>query len=291
MPLEKIYKAFLSLPESNWNRGVIYAETIKLKSGQKIDAPIISFSTKKTGKAFWILGGIHGEEPAGPNALAKNVKIINDLAEKGIPTVFIPLCNPTGYWRNWRYLNRRRALRGRGNNSVGDSEHLLLSIKKGDRPRKNKPSSPQTDALTREVLNLSKTHPPLITINFHEDESVKEDHYIYSQGKDGFKDPVVKEIVGLLRKNDLQLMKHGRKWFGDNINKDGIISGVHDGSIDELFSAEKIFLDNKIVNKPAAKSVIVTETPAKSAPIEWRIKTDELIINSLEAFWRIRNKA
>lgn len=287
MPLEKIYKAFLSLPENNWDRKIVYTEMTTLNDGQKIDAPILSFFTKKTGRAFWIVAGIHGEEPAGPNALAKSIKIINDLANKGIPMVFLPLCNPKGYWRNWRYLDSRRGKRGKGN-SVGDSEHLLLSLGK-KWPRRKLPRSRQSDALTKEVINLSKTHPPLITINFHEDELAKREYYIYSQGKDGFADPIVKEIVRLFEKNHIKLMKHGKNWFGENI-KNGIIYGIHDGSIDELFSAEKIFLNNKIIKKPAAKSVIVVETPIKNAPIEERIKTDELIIKSFGDFWKIRNK-
>ena len=289
MPLEKIYKACLNLPKNNWDRRVVYTERIKLKNGQKVDAPILSFFTKKKGQAFWIIAGIHGEEPAGPNALAKNIKIINDLANKDIPAVFLPLCNPKGYWRDWRYLDSRRGKRGKGS-SVGDSEHLLLSFNKKNRPCRKIPKSRQADALTKEVINLSKTHPPLITINFHEDELVKEEHYIYSQGKDGFTDPIVREIVRMFQKNGFKFIKGGKKWFGENI-KDGVIHGIHDGSIDELLSAEKIFINGKITKKPAAKTVIVVETPVKNTPIEKRVKTDELIIKSFENLWRIRNKS
>ena len=288
MPLEKIYKAYLSLPKKNWSRKIIYTETIKLSNGQKIGAPILSFFTKKTGRAFWIIAGIHGEEPAGPNALAKNIKIINGLADKGIPMVFLPLCNPKGYCLNWRYPNSRR--NENIGNSVSDSEHLLLSTKKKNQPRMEFPSSKQADALTKEALNLFKTHPPLLTINFHEDESVKGEHYIYSHGKDGFADPVLKEIVRLFQKNGLEFMKHGKKWFGKNI-KNGIIHNIRDGSIDELFAADKIFLNDRVVKKPAAKTVIVVETPIKDAPIEKRVKTDELIINSFGNFWKIRNRS
>lgn len=287
MPLEKIYKKFLSLPENNWDRKIIYTETIKLDGGQKINAPILSFFTKKTGQAFWIIAGIHGEEPAGPNALAKNIKKINDLANKGVPVVFLPLCNPKGYCRNWRYPNSRR--NERIGKSVSDSEHLLLSPK-NNRSRMKFPSSKQADALTKEALNLFKTHPPLLTINFHEDESVKGEHYIYSQGKGGFADPVVREIVRLFRKNGLQFMKYKETRFGESA-KDGIVYNIHDGSIDELLSAEKIYLNGKIAKKPAAKSVIVVETPVKGAPIKERVKTDELVINSFGTFWKIRNKS
>ena len=208
------------------------------------------------------------------------------MASKGIPMVFLPLCNPKGYWRNWRYLDKRRGEYGK---SVGDAEHLLLNA--ANKPRRKLLKSPQADTLTKEVIRLSKTHPPLLTIDFHEDELINnKEHYIYSQGKDGFTDPIVKEIVRIFQKNGLKFMKHGKKWFGEHI-KNGIIHGIHDGSIDELFSAEKIFLNNKIIKKPAAKSAIVVETPIKDAPIEERVKTDELIIKSFGDFWKIRNKS
>ncbi len=284
MPLEKLYKAYLNLPEKNWNRKVIYAETIKLSNGQKVGAPILSFSTKKKGLALWLIAGIHGEEPAGPNALARSAAIINSTANCRTPMVFLPLCNPKGYRQNWRYLGKRRGECGK---SVGDAEHLLLSA--ANKPRRKLPNSPQADALTKEVLELSKTHPPLLTIDFHEDELIKKgEHYIYSQGKDGFLDPIVKEIVRLFQNNGLQFMKHGKNWFGENI-KDGIIHGIHDSSIDELLSAEKIFLNGKVTKKPVAKSVIVIETPIKDAPIEKRIKTNELILKSLRNLWKIRS--
>ena len=286
MPLEKLYKVYSGLPKKNWGRRIAYAETIRLSNGQKISAPIFSFFTKKTGPAFWLIAGIHGEEPAGPNALAKNIKIINDLANKGIPMVFLPLCNPKGYWRDWRYPNSRR--NENIGNSVSDSEHLLLSPKK-NRPRMEFPSSKQADALTKEAINLFKTHPPLITIDFHEDESVKGEHYIYSQGKDGLNDPIVREIVRIFKKNSLKFMEYKETRFGESA-KDGIIYNIRDGSIDELFAADEIFLNGKIVKKPVAKTVIVVETPVKGSPIEDRVKTDELVIKSLEKFWRMRSK-
>ncbi|MDO8443420.1 MAG: hypothetical protein Q7S78_00235 [Candidatus Azambacteria bacterium] len=283
IPLEKLYRAFLSLPEKDWDRKVIYTEIVKLSNGQKVDAPILSFSTKIKGPALWLISGIHGEEPAGPNALARSSAIRNYR----IPVVLLPLCNPKGYRQNWRYLDKRR---GESGKSVGDSEHLLLNSVNVtvNKPRRKLPNSLQAGALTKEVLRLSKTHPPLLTIDFHEDELVKGEHYMYSQGKDGFADPVVKEIVRIFQENDLKFMKDGKRWFGKNI-KDGIIHGVHDGSIDELLSAEKIFLNGKITKKPAAKSVIVIETPIKNSPIEKRVKTMELVIKSLKDFWKIRS--
>lgn len=283
IPLEKLYKAYLSLPEKNWGKRVIFVETLKSSGGKKIKAPIFSFYTKKTGKALWLIAGVHGEEPAGPNALAKNIKTINKLANQGIPMVFLPICNPKGYELNWRYPNSRR--NENIGNSVSDSEHLLLSPKT-NRPRMKFPSSKQADAITKEVINLSKTHPPLLAIDFHEDETIKGEYYIYSQGKEGFTDPIVREIVRLFEKSGLKFMKYEETRFGESV-KDGIIYNIRDGSIDELLAAKKIFVNGKVVKKAVAKSVIVTETPVKDTPIEKRVKIDTLVIESLDRFWKM----
>jgi hypothetical protein len=37
---------------------------------KKIALPIIALRTPKKGKALWVISGIHGEEPAGPNAIS-----------------------------------------------------------------------------------------------------------------------------------------------------------------------------------------------------------------------------
>jgi len=66
---------------------------------------IRAWRTPQHGKAMWILAGIHGEEPAGPNAIAAHLESIVALAAAGVPVVVIPLCNPKAYRSNWRYPN------------------------------------------------------------------------------------------------------------------------------------------------------------------------------------------
>ena len=75
-------------------------------AGMALPLPVIALRSPTHGPAIWILAGIHGEEPAGPIAVAD---AIDDIAKLGAmrPVVLMPLLNPHGYARNWRYLNAR----------------------------------------------------------------------------------------------------------------------------------------------------------------------------------------
>jgi hypothetical protein len=73
-------------------------------AGTTVELPIIALRSPRSGDAMWILSGIHSEEPAGPNAIAEAIDDIAALGER-LPVVLVPLCNPHGYARNWRYLN------------------------------------------------------------------------------------------------------------------------------------------------------------------------------------------
>ena len=76
-----------------------------------------------------MLSGIHGEEPAGPNAIAANLASLTQLADAGVPIVVIPLANPKAYRHNWRYPNTpERDWKKGGGYSVGDAEYLLPDL-------------------------------------------------------------------------------------------------------------------------------------------------------------------
>ncbi|HEY8265936.1 MAG TPA: hypothetical protein VIG03_05135, partial [Steroidobacteraceae bacterium] len=97
-PIEALYRAALGLVEQGWHAEVIAQSA---PAGTTAPLPIIALRSPKTGPAVWILAGIHGEEPAGPNAIAAEVE---DIAALGAsqPVVLMPLLNPQGYARNWR---------------------------------------------------------------------------------------------------------------------------------------------------------------------------------------------
>jgi hypothetical protein len=62
----------------------------------------------------------------------------------------------------------------------------------------------------------------------------------------------------------------GETRFGEAI-AGGIIGPVTDSSIDELMSAATILIDGRAQAGPAARTVLVFETPAKDLPLDRRV--------------------
>ena len=212
------------------------------------DAPAIrAWRTTHRGEALWILAGIHGEEPAGPNAIAAHLPSIIELAASGVPIVVIPLCNPKAYRSNWRYPNTSERDWHKGGYSVGDAEYLLADPATGDRPRAAGPPGPDTKALTEFVLRLAESYPPRLVLDLHEDELSTDGGYIYSQGSRAQDNPVGAEVIRLLRESGIPIRQSGRTRFDEPI-VDGVISRddkgqpIRDGSIDELLAANEIFV-------------------------------------------------
>ncbi|HXW09002.1 MAG TPA: hypothetical protein VD737_00165, partial [Steroidobacteraceae bacterium] len=96
-PLDELARRFTELDAKHgWAVETVYAYP---------DAPdlqIRAWRTAATGPALWVLAGIHGEEPAGPNAIARELDALVDFARSGVPVVVVPLCNPRAYRHNWR---------------------------------------------------------------------------------------------------------------------------------------------------------------------------------------------
>ncbi|MDH5177864.1 MAG: hypothetical protein OEX15_14500, partial [Gammaproteobacteria bacterium] len=219
LPLEAIMSRFETLSSQHgWQAETIYTYP---------DAPgvmIKSWRTPRQGEALWILSGIHGEEPAGPNAIAANLKSLVELAATGVPIVVIPLANPNAYRHNWRYTNTpERDWKKGGGYSVGDAEHLLPDLEHGDRPRAPAAPGPETIALTEYVLRLAAQYPPRLVLDLHEDELSREGGYIYSQGRQTEGNPVGGEIVRLLQATGIPLRDSGKTRFGETIVQ-GVIS-------------------------------------------------------------------
>ena len=130
---------------------------------------IRAWHTVRHGEALWIIAGIHGEEPAGPNAIARALDSIVDLAASGVPVVLIPLGNPKAYRNNWRYPNTAERDWRKGGYSVGDAEHLLPSLDDGTRPatasrcgssRVSMARNPRARMQLRARSTASSTSPP-----------------------------------------------------------------------------------------------------------------------------------
>lgn len=264
-PLETLQLGAARLEKAGWK-----AETVFTDDG----LPMKVYRTKKAGPALWLLAGIHGEEPAPPNAVAANLDRIDKLAKSGVPVVLFPLCNPAGYSKGWRYPDAPTSEAEPAGHSVGDSDHLLKD-KKG-KPRAPAPTSSQADALTKKVLALARDYPPLISIDLHEDDHIPAG-YIYSQGPKGTKDPAAQLILKKMTELGYPLVTSGKTRFEEPI-ADGVVGPVQDGSIDELLSTL------------GAKSVIVVETSAQGQPLPKRVAVHSAVLGLLPELVRLARR-
>jgi hypothetical protein len=278
MPITEIYRRLSRLKDSRWIKETLYCQRVDMKENKRKSLPVLGFRTRLKGDALWLIAGIHGEEPAGPNAIAKDVRYLNKLAKR-IPIVLLPLCNPSGYRRDWRYptLKRKGKLDQLEVPSVSASEHLLINEKTGKAQAK-KPINDESEELSSYVVQHSENYPPLLVLDFHEDESAKK-QYIYSQGKLKIYDPIARKIVNILKKQGFRFYEKGYTSFNEKIIK-GVVSDINDGSIDELLSSEKIIVNGEIRKGPNAKSVVVIETKTIDVPLKKRVKAHSYILKS-----------
>ncbi len=276
--LSELYKKLETLKES-FHVEKIYVQQDRTIKGN-VDLPVYAFTSKKKGPAVWIIAGIHGEEPAGPNALAQSIQEIVSLSEK-TPLVILPMCNPAGYRKNWRYpyfKKKPRHIKEEDIPSVSSSEHYLLN--KRQRARRNAPVCPEAKAITSYALEKAKKYPPKLVIDLHEDES-KRGTYIYAYSQKGHDDPIAQYIIKILRKHNVPLEKDKHTRFGEEI-RNGIVMNAQDGSIDELMYSKKIIVNGKIKTGPSAPHVVVIETITVGIPLSKRVKIHSEIIHSIK---------
>lgn len=274
-PIEALYQSYLRLLERGWTLEIVANSQ---PAGTTQALPIIALRSLRSGAAVWIMARIHGEEPAGPNAIAAAIDDIARLGQKR-PVVLMPLLNPQGYARNWRYLNVAIYSESIEGHSVGDSSHLLPSPGKPDSPRAALASSPEADAITAFVLRRSADYPPLYSIDLHEDNLIDQG-YVYSQGALGTSDPLAIEAVGVLKENGIPIKSNGETRFGEQV-VEGIVGPVIDSSIDELISSKEVVADGRVQPGPAARTVLVFETPAAALTLERRIDAHAALIRRL----------
>lgn len=272
LPIERLLAAYLSLRDRGWHFDIV-AES--QPAGREAALPIIALRSPIAGEAVWILSGIHGEETAGPNAIAAAIETVAQLGERR-PVVLMPLNNPHGYVQNWRYLNLERYSATVDGQSVGDSSHLLPDPDDPQRPRAPAASSPEAEAITRYVLATSADYPPVASIDLHEDNLIRAG-YVYSQGRQGAADPLAHAAVRVLEASGIPLQMGGETRFGERI-EGGIIGPVADSSIDELMSAATVIVNGEARPGPAARTVLVFETPAEGMPLQRRVEAHAALL-------------
>jgi hypothetical protein len=274
-PIETLYRASLGLVEKGWTAEVVATSS---PPGTTTGLPIIALRSPKPGPAVWILAGIHGEEPAGPNAVAAAIDDIALLGEHRA-VVLMPLLNPHGYARNWRYLNVATYSESVDGQSVGDSSHLLPSTEDPAQPRAPAASSPEAGAITAWILARQADYPALISLDLHEDNLIDEG-YVYSQGAAGAADEQAKVAVAVLRDQGVPIRMGGKTRFDEPIDR-GVIGPVTDSSVDELMSAHEILVGGKRRPGPGARTVLVLETPAAALPLAQRVGAHAALLRTL----------
>ncbi len=283
--IQDIYASYeILVKKFDWRVSIVHQLAGEKLDGQPVALPIVCLTTPKEGPAIWSLAGIHGEEPAGVIAIANRTDFLGELG-KQVPIVLFPLCNPIGYFKDWRYFDEYRDWKK--GHSVGASEHLLLKNRKG-KPRRHLSTSPAAAALSGKILELCKLYPPLISIDHHEDEDTKTRNrhplfYIYTQGRWRAQDLIAKTVVQILTDAGFSLTQRGVTRFGEKIIN-GLVVSKRDDSVDELLAAESIYYHGKVVKKPAADSVITIETPTVRVPLKKRIDVHEEIIATYPKF-------
>jgi hypothetical protein len=274
-PIEELYQAYTSLLQQGWQLDIVAQSQ---PAGTEYALPVIALRSPHEGKAVWILAGMHGEEPAGPNAIAASIEAIAELGARRA-VVLLPLNNPHGYARNWRYLNMPVYSAEVEGQSVGDSSYLLVDPEHPGKARAAAASSPEAAAITQYVVTKSASYPPACSIDLHEDNLISEG-YVYSQGVLGAEDPLAKTAVRVLQQNNIPLKTSGETRFGEPISN-GIIGPVVDSSIDELMSAPQIFVDGQLQAGPGAHTVLVFETPAGNIELKTRIAAHTALLHEL----------
>jgi hypothetical protein len=287
LSLVDIYRAQCELQAgSGWVLEELFREELTLPGGDRVALPANCLRTAKKGPALWILAGIHGEEPAGPNALAEQLPVLAVMARSGVPMVVMPMLNPLGYQRNWRYPDVAVYSAANPGSSVGDSDHMLPDDQ--GKARRAEPVCRQAGRLTAKVVALAREYPPALSLDLHEDNLLKEG-YLYSQGPAGAADPVAEAIVGLFRSREFPILMDGTTRFGETVRR-GVVSGTRDGSIDELISAPAVIIGGGRHKGPAGRSVLVLETSSMDTPLRGRVVVHATILGSLDTLWAIARK-
>ncbi len=308
-PIEVLYKNVDILASKyGWEKTLVYTQKIPgLKHGEKIELPIFSYHTPKQGPALWVVTMVHGEEPAGPNALAQNIDVLVTLAQAGVPIVLLPFCNPKGYYLDWRYPGERRPTVGSIGFSATGATHALPHEDNPARTQMEEPETEESAAMITHVWQLFQTHPCWIALDFHEDEASMNPEmnlrervlsYIYNQGFVEH-DPIAAQVNATLRHYEFPMHTNGITRFGEEIHNGVVVMDESgDGSLDDFIAADMVYINGVWQPKFLAASVTVVETPTMRLgeshedsmvpiPLEKRVAAHSAILQSLPLYWKM----
>jgi len=268
LSLQELYRKFNELLKSGWTGQKISSQEISV-AGEEITVPIFAFfspacQTKEALETV-VIAGIHGTEPAGPNAFAQYLETLIKIgSQEGV--LVMPMGNPYGYYQN--------ESRNPDNVSVGDSDHLL--------GRAPEPACREADEITSFLMGLGeRIGPETKVIDLHEDNfgEDRESHvdsvgtYVYVHGERADRNPLALKIVKMLKRNLHPIIMEGETREKEKISG-GMVINTEDGSIDQL-----------LTERLGAGLAIVLETyilPDNDPPLEERI---EIHLEALNIFF------
>ena len=293
LSLIEMYQSFEILEQKGWLKELICFQKVEGSDAFPIYGYLSVPNPTEPIESLWIMGGVHGEEPAGPNAFAQMIDHISALKEYSIPVMFLPMLNPSRYSRDFRYENEFRDFRK--GQSVTDSEHLLLNDE--GRARSDQPISQTSKEITGWVVKNFTTYLPKLVIDHHEDrvpERFSEGDprsisgcYVYYSGRSRKKIEIAASIVDIFRQCGLPVIEKGVTRFGESV-AEGILENGPDGSIDELMMAKKYVDLTTITKKYPAMVGIVVETTIPfngGLALQKRVDAHNKIIMSYKDFW------
>lgn len=230
LSLKELYQSFDELLKAGWTGQQISHQEI-LVEGEEIAIPIFAFFSpacqEKENLGAIVISGIHGTEPAGPNALAQYIEPLIEIGKQE-SFLLMPSCNPWGY-----HNDKRMSPNGE---SVTDSEHCL--------GMRDEPLSREADEITTFLMELGeRIDSGTKVLDLHEDD-FREDPkretdsvgiylYIYIHGEEPEKNPLALAIVKILQDNLHPIITEGTTRFGEKI-VNGLVINSKDGSIDHL---------------------------------------------------------
>jgi hypothetical protein len=313
-PLHELYETYFGLIKEGWRIEEICKQEEISADGSIVTLPIYGFLSPKQKKvpesALWVIGGIHGEEPAPAQAFFNEIEVFKSLPDKGIAVAAIFMANPSGYHKDWRYFNLKRApnnviyigsksIPPNKGKSVGDSDHLVPHPLFRMFPRSFKPTNQYADAITKWIVEIGKSYKPLLVMDHHEDELRKsifhtdwDSFYSYAYGHRKVLEKVCPELVQILERSGYSMRKDGKTRFREPIDY-GFVKNSTDGSIDQFFIEKTYFDHGKLRKKNGAKAGFVLETiihHENPQPIMERAKIHQDIIKSYMDLWDVVKK-
>lgn len=256
---EELLEAFGRLERAGWEKRLIASQLDD--GGERL--PIYAYESGRPAERV-VIGGIHGREPAGANAIARFVDRLVELGRKR-PILLLPLLNPWGYRHDSRY--------GPTGASVSDSDYWL--------GRSDRPACAEAEAIVTWLLERASVAPGAAVLDLHEDPVFEEPgyrldgrgSYLYLTGTGAADTAAARRVTGYLRACRLPLILAGTTRFGETLH-DGVIVDTEDGSIDELLAKEL-----------GCSPVITTELILRSRtdpPLDERVG---VYLGALEAFF------